>query len=232
MRAPRAASFKVKIFNCRTKDRPLATGEISKKSALILFGSLLLIACYLALQLNIFTLKLAALGALIATIYPFTKRFTHLPQVVLGVAFGGWPILMGFAGITNSLPPLAWALFFPATLWPIAYDTMYAMVDREEDLKIGVKSTAILFGNADRFIIALLQTLIILGFINLGKMLALSTTYYLGLTAVAALFIYQQVLIKDHNKENCFKAFLNNNWVGLLVMLSILEITSYSATGL
>ncbi|MFT5063537.1 MAG: 4-hydroxybenzoate polyprenyltransferase [Gammaproteobacteria bacterium] len=204
----------------RTKARPLATGEVSPKEALVLFFALTLAAFCLVLTMNSLTIKLSFVGAALATLYPFTKRWTHLPQFVLGAAFG-WAVPMAFAAQANALPPLAWILFSITILWTVAYDTMYAMVDREDDLKIGVKSTAILFGRFDRLIIALLQlsTLILLVFI--GILQQLNWPYYLGLCAAAGLALWQQWLIKERHGDRCFKAFLNNHPFGLVVFIGI-----------
>ncbi|BAZ92450.1 4-hydroxybenzoate octaprenyltransferase [Thiohalobacter sp. COW1] len=197
----------------RTRERPIASGKVSPREALALFAVLCLIAFALVLLMNPLTIKLAFVGAALAAIYPFTKRFTHLPQLVLGAAFG-WGIPMAFAAQTGELPRLAWLLFLVNILWATAYDTQYAMVDRDDDLKIGVKSTAILFGEADRLIIAMLQLLVLLGLGLVGSMAQLGLYYYLGLAVAAALALYQQYLIRGREREGCFRAFLNNNWFG------------------
>jgi 4-hydroxybenzoate polyprenyltransferase len=198
----------------RTKDRPLVTGEATPKEALILFGVLVLIAFGLVLFLNIFTIFLAPIGLLLASLYPFAKRYTYWPQAVLGAAYA-WSIPMAFAALTNHIPSTAWLLYFITVLWTIVYDTEYAMVDREDDKKIAIKTTALLFGKRDRLIIGLLQctVIVLLNFIDV---------HYLALFSVALLFIYQQYLIKDRIPKNCFKAFLNNNWVGLIIWLGLL----------
>lgn len=202
----------------RTKKRPLVTGEVGLKAAF----SLLLLTCFLALcvvlQLNALTIKLSIIGLALALIYPYAKRVTYWPQGVLGLAFS-WGIPMAFAAQMNQVPPIAWLLFMTAVLWPLAYDTMYAMVDREDDRHIGVKSTALLFGRHDRLFIAVVQTSFMTLLILLGFLLKLQASYYLFLSLAASLFVYQHYLIKDRKPERCFKAFLNNSWVGALLLL-------------
>jgi 4-hydroxybenzoate polyprenyltransferase len=204
----------------RTKARPLATGEVSPKEALALFFALTLAAFCLVLTMNSLTIKLSFVGAALATLYPFTKRWTHLPQFVLGAAFG-WAVPMAFAAQANGLPPLAWILFSITLLWTVAYDTMYAMVDRDDDLKIGVKSTAILFGRFDRLIIAVLQLSTLILLVLIGTLQQLNWPYYLGLSAAAGLALWQQWLIKERQGDRCFKAFLNNHPFGLVVFIGI-----------
>lgn len=204
----------------RTKDRILVKKIISLPEALGLFIFLCFIAFGLVLLLNRLTLKLAILGILLVVIYPFLKRFTHLPQLWLGVAFS-WSIPMVFAAQQGNIPLIAWFLFIPAIVWPITYDTQYAMVDRDDDLKVGVKSTAILFGHYDRILIALLQIgmLIMLGI--LGCYLSFNYLFYLGLLAAFGLMVYQHVLIRQRDPKRCLKAFRNNNWVGFFIFLGI-----------
>ncbi|MAT65042.1 MAG: 4-hydroxybenzoate octaprenyltransferase [Gammaproteobacteria bacterium] len=204
----------------RTRERPIASGRVSPREALVLFAVLCLIAFALVLQLNPLTIKLAFVGAVLAAIYPFSKRFTHLPQLVLGAAFG-WGIPMAFAAQTGELPRLVWLLFLVNILWATVYDTQYAMVDRDDDLKIGVKSTAILFGEADRLIIGMLQLLVLLGLGLIGGMAQLGLYYYLGLAVAAALALYQQYLIRNRDRDGCFRAFLNNNWFGGVVFAGL-----------
>lgn len=204
----------------RTRERPLATGKIQTKSALMLFVFLCLCAFGLVLFLNRLTILLAFVGAALTMIYPFMKRFTNLPQFGLGFAYS-WGVPMAFAAQTNSIPPEIWIVFFPAALWPVIYDTMYAMVDRNDDLKIGVKSTAILFGQHDRSILALLQMLFIGIFIGVGVQFELRWPYFISIVLAAILCVYQQWLIKDRIRDNCFKAFLNNHWLGLIVFVGI-----------
>lgn len=215
----------------RTRERPIASGKVSPREALALFAVLCLIAFALVLLMNPLTIKLAFVGAALAAIYPFTKRFTHLPQLVLGAAFG-WAIPMAFAAQTGELPRLAWLLFLINILWATAYDTQYAMVDRDDDLKIGVKSTAILFGEADRLIIAMLQLLVLLGLGLVGGMAQLGLYYYLGLAVAAALALYQQYLIRNRDRDGCFRAFLNNSWFGAAVFAGlVLDYLSQSSAG-
>lgn len=204
----------------RTKLRPIAAGLISPKNALIFFFSLLSIAFGLVLLLNTYTILLSFGGAFLAASYPFMKRYTQLPQAYLGIAFG-WAVPMSFSAQINSIPLVAWLMFLATALWALVYDTMYAMVDKDDDLKIGVKSTAILFGEYDRHIMAVLQIIILGLLVTIGIMQQLGLFYYFGLIVAAGLSIYQQVLIVRREKANCFKAFLNNNWFGLAVFVGL-----------
>ncbi|WP_111655369.1 4-hydroxybenzoate octaprenyltransferase [Isoalcanivorax indicus] len=197
----------------RTQARPLATGALRGRDALMLFAGLMAIALILVLQLNRFTFYLAFGGAALAIIYPFMKRFTFLPQLFLGAAFA-WAIPMAFAAETEAVPAAAWLIFVAKLLWTVAYDTQYAMCDREDDLKVGIKSTAILFGEADRLIIGVLQALTLWPLWLLGRGLDFGWTWYLGLAVAAGLFVYQQWLIRERQPDGCFRAFLNNQWVG------------------
>jgi 4-hydroxybenzoate polyprenyltransferase len=205
----------------RTRDRPIATGQVSAKEALILFAVLCLLAFGLVLLMNRLTVLLSLAGAFLAVTYPFMKRYTHLPQVYLGAAFG-WAVPMAFAAQTGELPREAWLLFVANVLWATAYDTMYGMVDREDDMKIGVKSTAILFGEADRTIIAIIQVLLLLALVMAGQAAELGAYYYFGLLLAASLAVYQQYLIRERRPQACFRAFLNNNWFGAAVFGGIL----------
>ena len=200
----------------RTKNRPLAQKRVKPKEALLLFAGLALTAFILVLFMNTKTIAMSFIGVLLAVSYPFMKRFTHLPQLVLGIAFA-WSIPMAFAAQTNSVPLVAWLLFITTVCWTVAYDTMYAMVDREDDLKAGVKSTAILFAERDKLIIGILQATTLLLLFTVGIYLGLSSLYYVGLLVAAGFAAYQQILIKQRNKKKCFVAFLNNNWFGLAV---------------
>lgn len=204
----------------RTKHRPLATGRISETEAQLLFIGLVTVAFVLVLLTNWFTVLLSIGGVILAFIYPFMKRYTHLPQVVLGAAFS-WAIPMAFGAVLGYVPVEAWLLFFANVLWTVAYDTQYAMVDRDDDLKIGIKSTAVLFGSADRLMIGLLQlaTLVLLAFV--GVRVGLGGFFWLGLAGMAATFIHQQRLIRHRERDPCFQAFLNNYWSGLLVFAGI-----------
>ena len=205
----------------RTASRPLPAGRLTAVRALLFFLLLVLIAFVLVWQLNQFTIYLSVGGLLLAAIYPFMKRVTSLPQVVLGMAFS-WAIPMAYRAVAGQLTVTTWLLFLANLVWTIAYDTMYAMVDRDDDLKIGVKSTAILFGQNDRLYIALLQlgTLILLAII--GWLEQLTVSYYFSLLLAAGLFIYQQWLIRHRQRDACFRAFLNNNWVGMLIFAGIM----------
>jgi 4-hydroxybenzoate polyprenyltransferase len=204
----------------RTRQRPIAAGLVSPKEALILFVGLCLTALGLVCLLNGLTIALSVPGAFLAASYPFMKRYTHLPQAYLGVAFG-WAVPMSFAAQTGSIPLVAWELFLATVVWALIYDTMYAMVDRDDDLTIGVKSTAILFGDHDRQIIGGLQVLMLAILAGIGLQLGLSAPYYLGLLIAAGLFVYQQVLIVHSVKADCFKAFLNNHWFGAAVFAGL-----------
>lgn len=204
----------------RTKQRPIAAGRVTPKEAIIVFVCLCLLAFALVLTLNSFTILLSFGGAFLAASYPFMKRYTQLPQAYLGIAFG-WAVPMAFAAQTNSIPPVAWVMYLAVLLWALVYDTMYAMVDKEDDLKIGVKSTAILFGDYDRHIMGLLQLVILGLLITIGQWQGLGGFYYLGLAVAAGFSIYQQRLIRERDKAKCFQAFLNNNWFGLSVYLGL-----------
>jgi 4-hydroxybenzoate polyprenyltransferase len=204
----------------RTKLRPIASGKVQTKEALAVFVVLTLCAFSLVLLLNTYTIMLSFGGAFLAASYPFMKRYTQLPQAYLGIAFG-WAVPMAFAAQQNSIPAVAWLLYLAVLLWALVYDTMYAMVDKDDDLNIGVKSTAILFGDYDRHIMAVLQLVIIGLLITVGLMQQLGWFYFLGLMVATGLSIYQQRLIFNRDKKLCFQAFLNNNWFGLAVFVGI-----------
>lgn len=204
----------------RTKSRPLASGKISLKEALAIALILSGIAFCFVLFCNRLTIFYALGGALFVAIYPLLKRYTHLPQLGLGVAFS-WGVPMAFAAERGQVQLCDWFFFLTCTLWPVIYDTMYAMVDRSEDIKIGVKSTAILFNFMDRVIIGLLQFLFLCMLVIVGLMYRLHPVYYGSLLIVGVLFLYQQWLLKDRVPALCFKAFLNNNWVGLAIFVGI-----------
>lgn len=206
----------------RTKDRPLTAGRIQSWEAVALFAGLSLISFLMVVLLtNALTLYLSFGGVLLAFIYPFMKRYTHLPQLFLGAAFS-WAIPMAWAAQANELSPLTWLLFTANVLWTVAYDTFYAMVDRDDDLKVGIKSTAILFGDADRTIIGLLQAMVVLILVLVGSQAELGTFYYLGVVAMATLFVYQHYLARERSRQGCFQAFLNNNWAGFAVFAGLL----------
>ncbi len=207
-------------FVARTRERPLVTGKVSVKEAIALAGALLLLALLLVLTLDPLTIKLSFIGAALAVLYPFTKRYTYLPQLFLGMAFG-WAVPMAFAAQTGNVSLSGWILFMATVLWAVAYDTEYAMVDREDDIRMGVKSTAILFEDADRAIIGLIQMLVLLALALAGGRQELGWMYYTGLALAAMSALYQQYLIKDRIPEQCFRAFLNNNLFGAAVFAGI-----------
>ncbi len=204
----------------RTQMRPLVSGAVTTKEALLLFSVLVIASFMLVLTLDYFTVTLSVVALLLAAIYPFTKRYINMPQVVLGIAFA-WAIPMAFAAIRGEIPFIAWLLFAATVLWTIAYDTFYAMVDRDDDLRIGIKSTAILFGRYDRVIVAVLHGLVLVILLLVGNLLAASIVYYIGLFAAALFALYQQWLTRNRDKARCFQAFLNNNWFGLVIFVSI-----------
>ena len=214
------ADAKIDGHVARTTERPLATGELSRREAFLAFVVLSLMGFGLVLLTNLFTIVLSFGAVAVAALYPFMKRVTHLPQVVLGIAYS-FGILMAFSAATNEIPPAAYLLFIANCLWTVAYDTQYAMVDREYDLKIGVKSTAVLFGDADTLIIGCLQGLVVLAWWLAGNRFELGWPYFVAVGAAALLFIYHQTLIRDRLAEPCFKAFLHNRWVGLVVFLGV-----------
>ncbi len=204
----------------RTAGRPLPSGRVSSREALLLFVVLMSLAFVLVLFTNKNTVIMSFGGLLLAFCYPFMKRYTHLPQVVLGAAFS-WAIPMAFTALEADLEPNAWLLFLANLLWTVAYDTYYAMVDRDDDLKIGVKSTAILFGDADRLIIGLLQGLALLCLLLVGHRLGLSAWYYAGLVIAAGFFVFQAWLARHRDRDACFRAFLNNHYAGLAIFLGL-----------
>lgn len=216
------ADRNIDLHVSRTKDRPIATGRVKPIEAVGVFLVLCLIAFALVLLMNTLTIKLSCIAVFLAALYPFAKRFTYLPQVVLGAAFG-FSVPMAFAAQTGEVPIIAWLLYTATLLWTTAYDTMYAMVDREDDLKIGVKSTAILFGETDVLLTLFLQSLALLALLFAGMQLQLSYFYYCGLSIALALVVYQYFLIRDRNRDKCFKAFLNNNYVGMAIFAGLLS---------
>lgn len=204
----------------RTRMRPIANGMVKPGEALKFFGVLCVAAFSLVLLMNELTIYLSFAGAGLAAIYPFMKRVTHLPQVVLGMAFG-WSIPMAFAAQTGSVPKIAWLLFVVNIVWSVAYDTMYAMADKEDDLKAGVKSTAILFDDMDKVMVGLLQVIVLFGLYLIGKQLQLGWMFNLSIVAATGFVLYQQVLIKDRIPLRCTQAFLNNNWFGLTIFVGL-----------
>lgn len=204
----------------RTKDRPLIAGTVTAKEAVGLFIALCLLAFILVLFTNTLTILLSFGAVALAFCYPFMKRYTHLPQVVLGAAFA-WSVPMAFAAQTGEVPQASWLIYVAVVLWTVAYDTFYAMVDREDDLKIGVKSTAILFGEQDKVMTGCLQFMALFALALAGKHFQLGGFYKAGLLVAGALFMWQQYLIRDRERERCFQAFLNNNWVGMAIFIGI-----------
>lgn len=204
----------------RTKNRPLATGSVSLENAWRLFIALIFAAALLLLALQTLTIYLALAAAFFAVTYPFMKRHTYLPQVYLGIAFS-FSIPMAYAEITGTVPKEAWLLFVANILWTTAYDTIYAMVDRKDDLKIGVKSTAILFGDLDRIMIGIIQLLTIFALYLFGQQAELTAPYYLALIITIWLFVFQQLKIMLRQEDQCFAAFIHNNWVGMVIFLGI-----------
>ncbi|ABM05152.1 4-hydroxybenzoate octaprenyltransferase [Psychromonas ingrahamii 37] len=204
----------------RTKHRPLPSGRATSTEAIILFFILAIVSFLLVLTQNSLTIQLSFAGLLLAFAYPFMKRFTQLPQLVLGLAFS-WSIPMAFAAQANALPAVVWIIFAVNIIWTIAYDTLYAMVDREDDLKIGVKSTAILFASNDKIIIALLQLTSLILLSLLGWLEDLNWIYFIALLVVGGLFLRQQLQIKNREKTACFKAFLDNNYVGFVIFAGL-----------
>ena len=205
----------------RTRMRPLAAGQVSAHEALVLFAALSLTAFALVLSMNKLTIALSVIGAALAASYPFVKRYTHLAQVYLGASFG-WSIPMGFAAQTGAVPAIAWVLFAANIFWVVAYDTAYAMVDRDDDLKIGVKSTAILFGTWDWFFIGLGHFLAILLLAWAGRMAGLGFMYYSGLVVASGIAGYQQALLRRRQHQAYFRVFLNNNYFGAAVFAGLL----------
>jgi len=206
----------------RTRDRPIAARRVSPVEALVLFAVLLAIALYLVTFLDLLTIKLAFIGAALTVSYPFVKRLFPMPQLYLGISFGGWSVPMAFAAETGKLPRVAWVLYIAAVIWAAVYDTIYAMIDREDDLKIGVKSSAILFADMDKTLIFVMQAMMIFALVLAGQNMHFGEWYYAGLAAAGLLFLYQQWLIRDRNPAGCLRAFLNNQYVGMVIFIGIL----------
>ncbi len=215
------ADRKIDPHVARTADRPLATGEVAPVEALLLFAALMLIALGLVLTLNTLTITFAVAGAFITILYPFTKRFLSTPQFVLGVAFS-WGVPMAFAATANGVPRIGWLLFLATIIWVVVYDTQYAMTDRPDDVKIGVRSTAVLFGELDRVFIAGLQVLLLASLVLVGRSAALGAWYYGGLAVGAVFCVFQALLIRERDVVQSFRAFLNNAWFGGAVFAGIL----------
>jgi 4-hydroxybenzoate polyprenyltransferase len=206
----------------RTRDRPLAARRVSPVEALVLFGALLAVALVLVTRLDALTVKLACIGALLTVSYPFVKRYFPLPQLYLGISFGGWSVPMAFAAQTAVLPRVAWVLYIAAVIWAAIYDTIYAMIDREDDLRIGVKSSAILFADMDRLLIGVMQAMMLYALYLAGHDMHFGRWYNGGLIATLVLFLWQQLLIRNRDPAGCLRAFLNNQYVGLAVFVGIL----------
>lgn len=205
----------------RTRSRPLASGELTVREALWAFLVLMVLAFCLVLLTNPLTVKLAFAGAALAASYPFFKRWTHFPQVVLGVAFG-WGIIMAFAAETGQVAPVAWLVLLINVIWSVIYDTLYAMVDRDDDVSIGLKSTAILFADYDLLVLRILKLIMIVLLLLLGWILQLAWPWFAGVLASTILFIMQQLWVRERARDACFKAFMNNNWVGLIIFVGLL----------
>lgn len=212
----------------RTKDRPLATGAVSGRAALALFAGLMLVAFALVLTMNALTIGLSFIGVFLAASYPYLKRYTHLPQVYLGMAFG-WGIPMAFAAVQGEVPALAWLLYAANILWSTAYDTWYAMVDRDDDLKVGSHSTAILFGDLDLVIQGILYALFFAAMALVGQRAQLGLAYWCGIGIAMALVVYEFRLCRTRQREACFKAFLHNNWVGAVLFAGIVAALAWPA---
>jgi 4-hydroxybenzoate polyprenyltransferase len=204
----------------RTRDRPLASGKVRAEEALLLAAGFFCIAFLLVLTTNRLTVLLAFAGAVLAAIYPFMKRVTWVPQFFLGLAFS-WGIPMAFAAQTGSVPPMAWMLFMANILWAMVYDTIYAMVDRDDDIRLGIRSTAILFDDADTAIIGIMQIMMLAVLTLAGMRLNAGFYYYLGIVVAGAQFLHHQYLIRDRDRDRCFLAFRLNNWVGLTIFIGI-----------
>jgi 4-hydroxybenzoate polyprenyltransferase len=204
----------------RTRDRPLATGAVSGREALLVFAVLMLVAFGLVLTLNRLTAWLSVVGVFLAASYPYLKRYTYLPQVYLGLAFG-WGIPMAFAAVQGEVPPVAWVLYGANILWATAYDTWYAMVDREDDIRAGSKSTAILFGDLDLVIQGVLYALVLLALYLVGRQAALGPCYWAALGVAALLVAWEFVMARHRGREACFRAFLHNNWIGAAIFAGL-----------
>lgn len=208
----------------RTRARPLTSGQLDNADAWFLLAVLLFPALILVLSTNLLTVALAVLAVLTAATYPFMKRVTYLPQVFLGIAFS-FGIPMAFAAVNNEVSQLAWLLLIANAIWIVAYDTEYAMVDRDDDLRLGLKSTAILFGELDRLMIGILQGLFLCVLLMVGFHIDATWPFYIGLVGNAALFVFQQYLIRHRDRDACFKAFLNNHWAGLVMLIAVIADT-------
>jgi 4-hydroxybenzoate polyprenyltransferase len=206
----------------RTRDRPLAARRVAPREALYLFAVLITVALYLVTRLDFLTIKLAFIGAAMTVSYPFVKRIFPMPQLYLGISFGGWSVPMAFAAESGSVPRVAWVLYIAAVMWAAIYDTMYAMVDREDDLKVGVKSSAILFADMDKLLIGVMQAMMLFALVLAGRSMKFGQWYDAGVVAAGLLFLYQQWLIRKREPAGCLKAFFNNQYVGAVIFVGIL----------
>jgi len=206
----------------RTRDRPLAARRVSPVEAIALFAVLIAIALYLVTLLDERTIKLAFVGAALTVSYPFVKRVFPMPQLYLGLSFGGWSVPMAFSALLGVLPRVCWVLYMAAVLWAAIYDTIYAMIDREDDLKIGVKSSAILFADLDKLLIFAMQVIMLLALVLIGRDLRFGRWYYAGLAVAGVLFLYQQWLIRNREPAGCLRAFVNNQYVGMVIFVGLL----------
>ncbi len=212
----------------RTRDRPIAARRVSPREALFLFTALIAIALYLVTRLDLLTIKLAVIGAALTVSYPFVKRVFPMPQLYLGISFGGWSVPMAFAAESGAVPRVAWVLYIAAVMWAAVYDTMYAMVDREDDLKVGVKSSAILFADMDKMLIGVMQAMMLFALVLAGRNMNFGRWYESGIVAAGLLFVYQQWLIRKREPAGCLKAFFNNQHVGMVIFVGILLEYLYS----
>ncbi|MDB6088545.1 MAG: 4-hydroxybenzoate octaprenyltransferase [Gammaproteobacteria bacterium] len=206
----------------RTRDRPLAARRVAPLEALLLFAALIAAALFLVTRLDLLTIKLAVIGAALTISYPFVKRFFPMPQLYLGISFGGWSVPMAFAAEAGAVPRVAWVLYIAAVMWAAIYDTLYAMVDREDDIKIGVKSSAILFADMDKMLIGVMQAMMLFALALAGRSMNFGHWYEAGIVAAGLLFAYQQWLIRKREPAGCLKAFFNNQYVGLVIFVGIL----------
>jgi 4-hydroxybenzoate polyprenyltransferase len=204
----------------RTRARPLASRRVSPQEALVLFAVLVLLALVLVTRLDARTVYFSFVGAALTISYPFMKRYFALPQFYLGAAFG-WAVPMAFVATLGTVPRVGWLLFIVTLLWAGVYDTLYAMVDRDDDVKLGVQSTAIAFGDMDTVLVGVMQVMVLGGLLLTGRTLGLEWPFYVSLAVAAALFAWQQWLVRNRERDACFRAFLNNHWVGLAVMFGI-----------
>ena len=206
----------------RTRDRPLAARRVAPREALYLFAVLITVALYLVTRLDFLTIKLAFIGAAMTVSYPFVKRIFPMPQLYLGISFGGWSVPMAFAAESGTVPRVAWVLYIAAVMWAAIYDTMYAMVDREDDLKVGVKSSAILFADMDKLLIGVMQAMMLFALVLAGRSMKFGQWYDSGVIAAGLLFLYQQWLIRKREPAGCLKAFFNNQYVGAVIFIGIM----------